>query len=144
MTLYFAYGSNMDPAQMARRCAGAVPLGPALLRDHHLTFTWDSPTWLGGVGHVEPAPGEHVWGVLWDLTAEHIGSLDGYEQVADGVYSRVTRTVEHRGERVDAVVYVATASGFKRPSRRYMRALIRGAEHFGLPPDYVQRLRALA
>jgi hypothetical protein len=31
---YFAYGSNLDPAQMARRCPGATLVGPAQLANH--------------------------------------------------------------------------------------------------------------
>ncbi len=30
-TLYFAYGSNLDPAQMRRRCPHSAPLGQAVL-----------------------------------------------------------------------------------------------------------------
>ncbi|MBT6103168.1 MAG: gamma-glutamylcyclotransferase, partial [Verrucomicrobia bacterium] len=32
-TIYFAYGSNMCPEQMARRCPGGQALGQAELRD---------------------------------------------------------------------------------------------------------------
>ena len=32
-TIYFAYGSNMCPEQMARRCPGGQALAPAELRD---------------------------------------------------------------------------------------------------------------
>ena len=48
MTLYFAYGFNMDTKQMAVRCPGSVALGRARLDGYELTFVWDSPGW-GGV-----------------------------------------------------------------------------------------------
>ncbi|NBO33813.1 MAG: gamma-glutamylcyclotransferase, partial [Actinobacteria bacterium] len=35
---YFAYGSNMDPVQMAHRAPDAVPIGTATLRDHDVVF----------------------------------------------------------------------------------------------------------
>lgn len=143
MRRYFAYGSNMDPIEMAGRAPGARPLGAARLGDHRLTFTRDSPGWGGGVGHAEPAPGEEIWGVLWEITPADERALDDYEGVGAGAYRKVTAPVEHAGERVEALVYLANPRGSKPPSRRYVGALVRGAEAHGLPAAYVQRLRSL-
>ena len=143
MTHYFAYGSNMDPLQMEQRCPGAVVIGPARLDDHRLTFVWDSPGWGGGVATVDVAPGDHVWGVLWDLTDEHVKTLDRYEGVAVGAYTREHTEVECSGNREKAMVYLATDNKYKAPSARYMTALIRGAKAFAIPDDYIERLRAL-
>lgn len=137
---YFAYGSNMDPDQMAERCPGSAPIGAAVLRDYRLVFVWDSPRWLGGVGHVEPAPGDDVWGVLWELSDDHVRALDGYEQVHKGIYARDTVAVVADGETTEALIYLATDRGYRKPSRRYMGALIRGAQAFALPSGYVERL----
>ncbi len=143
MTRYFAYGSNMDPLQMEQRWLGAVVVGPARLDDHRLMFAWDSPGWGGGVATVEPAASDHVWGVLWELTDEHVRALDEYEGVSKGVYTRETSEVESAGEMVKAMIYVATDSRYKKPSARYVNALIRGAKAFAIPDEYVERLRAL-
>ena len=143
--LYFAYGSNMDPVQMASRCPHATPLGPARLGGWRLTFTRDSPGWGGGVGHIELAPGDEVWGVLWDATETDIASLDEYEGVAAGGYVRDRVSVARvDGPMVEALVYIAVPRGYKAPSRRYVDGLVRGAEAHGLPASYVDRLRALA
>jgi cation transport regulator ChaC len=142
--LYFAYGSNMDPVQMRSRAPGARALGPARLPGWRLTFTRDSPGWGGGVGHIEPDPTDEVWGVLWEVTEEDLRSLDDYEGVDVGAYVRDRVTVSHAGREVEAIVYLAVPRGFKAPSRRYVEALVRGAEAHGLPPAYVGRLRALA
>ena len=141
--LYFAYGSNMDPGQMRRRCPGAVALGAAVLREHRLTFTFDSPRWGGGVGHVEHAPGDDVWGVLWDLAEPHLRSLDRYERVDKGVYERATVTVEFEGRECEVTTYRCTHAEYKRPSTRYVRSLLRGAAAYGLPDGYVRGLEAL-
>ncbi|MDY0002073.1 MAG: gamma-glutamylcyclotransferase family protein [Polyangia bacterium] len=39
--LYFAYGSNLDQAQMRRRCPTAAPIGPATLDGWRLAFGLD-------------------------------------------------------------------------------------------------------
>ena len=143
MTLYFAYGSNMDPVQMAERCPGSRALGAARLAGWRLTFTRDSPAWGGGVGHIELAPGDEVWGVLWDLTDENLASLDEYEGLAVGAYVRDRVTVRFEEGDVEADVYIAVPRGYKKPSRRYLAALLRGAEAHGCPDDYVERLRGI-
>ena len=141
MTLYFAYGSNMDPAQMAERCPGSVALGAARVSGWRLTFTRDSPAWGGGVGHIEADPGSEVWGVLWDLTPEHLAALDVYEGIEIGAYVRDVLTVSFEGREVEAQVYLAIPRGYKKPSKKYLSALIRGAEAHGCPDDYVEQLR---
>jgi cation transport regulator ChaC len=140
---YFAYGSNMDPVQMAERCPGAVALGAAHLPDWRLTFTRDSPGWGGGVGHIERAAGDEVWGVLWDVTSAHLSALDEYEGVAVGMYARSVVVVAHAGSDVEAVVYLADPRGYKPPSKKYIAALVRGVEAHGVPNHYIERLRAL-
>jgi gamma-glutamylcyclotransferase (GGCT)/AIG2-like uncharacterized protein YtfP len=143
VTLYFAYGSNMDPNQMASRCPGAVSIGSARLAGYELAFVWDSPGWGGGVATVIPSSGREVWGVLWDLTAGHIEALDRYEGVAIHAYVREHLNVETDDGVVNALIYLATDTREKPPSRRYVDALIRGAKAHGLPADYVEQLRAL-
>ncbi len=61
MTLYFAYGANMERAGMRKRCPGAVALGPARLRGWRYIIA-------SGYGSVAPAQGCEVHGVLWRLT----------------------------------------------------------------------------
>jgi gamma-glutamylcyclotransferase (GGCT)/AIG2-like uncharacterized protein YtfP len=139
--LYFAYGSNMDPDQMAERTPGGRSLGAALLRGYRLTFTRDSPAWGGGVGHIEADPASEVWGVLWELSDEHLAALDLYEGIDVGAYVRDVVTVSFDGRDVEAQVYFAIPRGYKKPSKKYLSALIRGAEAHGCPDDYVEELR---
>jgi len=143
VTHYFAYGSNMDPKQMASRCPGAMAVGRARLADYELAFVWDSPGWGGGVATVVPSSGREVWGVLWDLTDEHVEGLDRYEGVAIGAYVREHLDVEAEAGLVNALIYLATDTRRKQPSGRYVDALIRGAQAFSLPESYVEMLRAL-
>ncbi len=133
----------MDREQMAERCPGARALGAARLAGWRLTFTRDSPAWGGGVGHIELAQGDEVWGVLWDLTDNQLASLDEYEGVAVGAYVRDRVTVRFGERDVEADVYFAVPRGYKKPSKKYMAALLRGAEAHGCPDEYVKRLREI-
>ena len=152
--LYFAYGSNMEPEQMQARCPGHKVVGLAELRDHRLTFPRHSHSWGGGVASVAVAHSESVWGVVYELTPEHLAQLDVYEGWkgegnAHNVYDRETVAVHlTRADdgsfprKLHALIYVARAANPGPPSERYLEALVRGARHHKLPSDYVARLKA--
>jgi gamma-glutamylcyclotransferase (GGCT)/AIG2-like uncharacterized protein YtfP len=95
------------------------------------------------VGHIERESADEVWGVLWEVTNADLAALDDYEGVDAGAYVRSTVIVEHDGIELNALVYLAVPHGFKQPSKRYVDALVRGAEAHGVPVSYVKRLRDL-
>jgi gamma-glutamylcyclotransferase (GGCT)/AIG2-like uncharacterized protein YtfP len=132
----------MDPKQMAVRCPGSIALGKARLSGYELSFVYDSPGWGGGVGTVIPSSGREVWGVLWDLTEWHIKALDRYEGVGIGAYTKEQLDLDLAGEKVNALVYIATDTREKKPSGRYIDTLVSGAKAFSLPNKYVEQLRA--
>lgn len=136
--LYFAYGTNMDPDGMKERAPEAVALGAARLPGWRLTFTADSPDDGFGVPHIDPDPDGEVWGVLWETTEADMRSLDDYEGSA---YTHEVVAVSHDGRDVEAVVYLAKPTGYRKPSPGFVETLIRGAEAHGLPRHYIERLR---
>lgn len=99
---YFAYGSNMDVQQMAVRCPDAVVVGTACLPGHRFLIN------THGVATVVPSQEEVVHGVLWEISKADEASLDRYEGVASGFYSKViTRVRFTDGNTADALIYVA-------------------------------------
>jgi gamma-glutamylcyclotransferase (GGCT)/AIG2-like uncharacterized protein YtfP len=125
--LYFAYGSNLDEAQMRRRCPGARVVGVATLTGYRLTFTGRSRTWGCAVATVVPDQDARVRGLLYACTDEDIASLD----VAEGhprAYQRDILAVStDDGREVSAIVYVKpVTSGEGVPSDAYL-GLIRRA-----------------
>src|SRR5260221_14375753 len=81
---YFAYGSNLEPEQMSRRCPGHTVVGLGELRDHRLTFPLTSHDWGGGVASVAGAHGEGGWGGVYNLGAGQLAPLGGYEPFVGG------------------------------------------------------------
>ena len=132
--IYFAYGSNMSPAQMESRCPGGQALGQAALHDWR--FLINTRTYAT----IEPEPGALTQGVLWSLTQEHIDSLDIYEAVDEGMYYKDTLTGLHLGRAVEALVYIAPVCEHGQPRPEYLRGSLYGARHFELPPDYVETI----
>ena len=143
--LYFAYGSNMHPGQMRKRCPGCLFVAAARLRDHRLAFSrpwasWDS----GGVADIQPAPGCVVEGVVWEITEPHRDALDEYEEYPTA-YTRKDVVVETiAGKALAAFAYVAKPTSAYRPSRRYLNEIIEGAKAHKLSPEYVAFLQSFA
>ena len=142
--LYFAYGSNMHPGQMRKRCPGCTFVVPARLRDYRLTFSRLSTSRRGGgVAHIQPATGSLVEGVVWDITERHRDSLDEYEGYPTA-YTRKDVVVEaFDGRTLTAFAYVARSAGEYRPSRRYLTQIIEGAKAHGLSAGYIAFLEAI-
>jgi gamma-glutamylcyclotransferase (GGCT)/AIG2-like uncharacterized protein YtfP len=137
MTLYFAYGANMERAAMRRRCPGATALGAARLAGWAYVI-------VAGYGSVAPAPGRAVHGVLWRLTPRDLAALNIFESLDSGLYRRAMLTVEAGGRRKRALVYVGRQRGRRRPMPGYQERLIDAATAWRLPPRYIAELRRLA
>ena len=133
-TIYFAYGSNMCPEQMARRCPGGQALGQAELRDWR--FLINTRTYAT----IEARPGAATHGVLWSLTPEHITELDHYEAVAEGMYFKKNLIVQRADRPVEALVYIDPVCELGQPKPDYIRTILDGAAHFALPPEYIAGL----
>ena len=98
--LYFAYGSNMNPARMRARCPGARWVGTATLRGWRLVERL--------YADVERSPGSAVRGVLYGLTARDLARLDMCEGWPNVYGSRRVRAwADGLGWR-DCMVYVLT------------------------------------
>jgi len=143
---YFAYASNLSPAIFLER-RGMRPLASrrARLDDYRLTF--DLPIGPGerGVANVEPAPGAHVWGVVYLLGCEDCDRLDRSEGVHVGVYRQVAVDVRlDGGEAITAFTYRSSwATPGRKPSARYLGLMLDGARAHGLPAEYVRFLETL-
>jgi phage replication-related protein YjqB (UPF0714/DUF867 family)/gamma-glutamylcyclotransferase (GGCT)/AIG2-like uncharacterized protein YtfP len=134
MQPYFAYGSNLDVTQMARRCPDARDPRPATLADHD---------WLineRGVATVEPLAGAQVHGVLWQISDHDLDVLDSAEGVPVR-YRRDRLTVLTDTGAEEAWVYVDHRVETGAPREGYLERIIDGAVHHGLPPRWLDFLR---
>ena len=139
MPLYFAYGSNMDHAAMARRCPASRPLGSARLARHRFAIL------QAGYATVERDPASTVHGALYDLALSDVPALDRYEDIARGLYRKVTQPVlRKQGGPVQALVYIGAGPSGGEPRPGYMEGVIAAAESAGLPAAYIAFLAAFA
>ena len=138
--VYFAYGSNMDAAQMVSRCPSAERVGLARLPGHRLCFPVKGAYRPGGVASVEVcAHGSDVWGVVWTVDDSDLLKLDEIE--VRSVYDRRTMEVlDEAGRSVAAQVYRAYPQGRFAPDGPYLELIIAAARMQGIDPSYVRML----
>ena len=140
---YFAYGSNMDQAQMRERVGEFRICIPAILRNYHLVFNAVSKkNTKAGFANIEEQHGSVVEGMLYLLSEEQLKRLDKFEGHPDK-YCRIPVCPEINEGMIEyAAVYKAcsdkTAVGLQ-PTREYLAHLLAGKAF--LSSEYYRKLK---
>ena len=151
--LYFAYGSNLDWAQMKRRCPSAKFVCRAKLSASRLAFTLKDAERRCGVADVLPDKSKDVWGVVYELPDNELKNLDKKEGYKPGrpneqnEYTREDHYVWREGD-VTRQLLVALYRGHPQldpplPSNDYKELIIDGARHWNLPAEYIRELESI-
>ena len=141
VTLYAAYGTNLDPARMGERCPHSPLQTTGWLEGWRLTFGGEEHGWDGALATLVQDPFEHVFVAVYDVTREDETRLDSWEQADTGLYRKTRVRIESlTGEQV-VWVYVLDAYEGGLPSASYLGVLADAAEAAGAPDDYVGALR---
>ena len=141
MAIYAAYGSNMDPAQMAERCPHSPMRGSGWLEGWRLAFGGEDIGWEGAMATVVEESGQRVFVVLYDLSDPDEQALDQWDGVSLGFYRKAKVRVETTDGDVLAWLYVLNAYEGGLPAARYLGIMADAAESVGAPADYVKTLR---
>ncbi len=120
-TLYIAYGSNINKAQMRFRCPTATVAGESVLQDYELLFR-------EGVACVEPKPGSKVPVLVWKLTPRDERSLDRYERR----YHQEERMIRLHGQPTAAMIYMMDEGYIlSPPNSHYYNTILQGYKSAG-------------
>ena len=137
MREHFAFGSNMDPTQMATRCPSGEIAGSGQLAGYRFRIN------SRGVATVVPETTGLVHGIVWRLTSGDEKALDRYEGVRWGTYFKESLWVRlSAGDSRQCLVYVAKDSRPGRAKTGYLERIIEEAIRLGFPPSYVEELHS--
>lgn len=139
--MYAAYGSNMDPAQMAERCPHSPQRGTGWLEGWRLTFGGADIGWEGALATVAEEAGQRVFVVLYEISEHDEQSLDRWDGATLGYYDKIRVRVATLDGDLVAWLYVLDAYEGGLPSARYLGIVSDAAEVAGAPADYVAWLR---
>ena len=124
-SLYFAYGSNLNKAQMDKRCPDSNAF--QLARVNYMRFIIND---LGVASIVKDFTGT-VFGALWEISAQDEKNLDHYEGVKFGLYEkRFIEAICPNGNSFGALVYIATNNKSGRPRKNYLNTILNGIDDF--------------
>tara|TARA_R100000742_G_C4277890_1_gene100135 strand:- start:1287 stop:1727 length:441 start_codon:yes stop_codon:yes gene_type:complete len=121
--IYFAYGSNLNLEQMAKRCPNARQLGALYIPNWKLVFR--------GVADIEPTRNNDdlLPCGIWEITKECEKVLDIYEGVKRGLY---------RKEYICGMMtYRMNTTDIFPPARSYFNVILQGYQDFGLNTDHL-------
>lgn len=143
---YFAYGSNMNLAQMKQRCPGCKVLGIARLSGYKVEFYGDTGVWDGGQETVIHDPKSEVWGVVYELQFFDCEQLDVYQDVRfDGTgpyFHYPLDVISAEGKTFSVMLYKKNIlQEVTLPSAEYLKFIVQGAIEQGLPAEYISLLQ---
>jgi gamma-glutamylcyclotransferase (GGCT)/AIG2-like uncharacterized protein YtfP len=143
VTLYAAYGSNLDPLQMLLRAPHSPGRGTGWLLGWRLTFGGEDLGWEGALATVveDDDPTNQVFVALYDISEPDEEALDEWEGSDLGLYTKIRVRVATLEGDVTAWLYVLDDYEGGLPSARYLGIIADAAEAAGAPDDYVAALR---
>jgi cation transport regulator ChaC len=141
---HFAYGSNMNRAQMLSRTGKILEEHNASLPNYEVRFNKKVRGGTAGA-NIQPAQGKTVHGVLYKIEESAFRSLDRYEGVPDHYRRIEVQVTPEGGQPVPAQIYIAqkVEKGL-RPSAPYLQAMLDGAGEHNLPASYIGEIKTAA
>lgn len=128
---YFAYGMNTNLDEMARRCPGAVSLGPAWINNYEFVFRTHAD--------IAESPGNICHGVLWDISKTDLKSLDALEGFPY-YYTRFRVKVNTGNSFVYALTYQMNDQSYiQEPGPGYLAMVTEGYNQNGVPTNQIDR-----
>ena len=111
MTIYIAYGANLNKHNMAIRCPNAIAKGSSKLHDYKLVFN--------NVATIVKSKGNSVEVALWEITDDCEKALDKYEGFPN----------LYRKEYLDqGMVYIMNYGGMNLPNKTYFDTIEEGPD----------------
>ena len=145
---YLAYGSNLNVAQMRRRCPDAQIVGAGEITDYRLLFKGSGS---GAYLTIEAESGSRVPVGVWSVTAADEAALDRYEGFPHFYYKaekRITvkplKGTNGKTRTVKAFVYIMHEERkLGLPAWSYLQTCTTGYQTFGFDPKFLREaLRA--
>jgi gamma-glutamylcyclotransferase (GGCT)/AIG2-like uncharacterized protein YtfP len=129
--IYFAYGANLNREGMENRCPGNKPLCRAVLKNYRLIFK--------SVADIEEATNHNVHGALYEITKEHLRSLDRFEGYPRLYIRKTVPVITEDGREIKAIIYqMNDRNQYASPYRGYLNTILLGCLQWQLPEEYIQ------
>ncbi|MEM2107242.1 MAG: gamma-glutamylcyclotransferase family protein [Candidatus Bathyarchaeia archaeon] len=140
---YFAYGSNMNHAQMKKRCLTSRFKIKAKLNGYKFVYDGYSALRKGAVANVVRSDGNIVEGGLWEIDEDCLKTLDRYEGYPSFYDRQTLRLEDDNGNSYEAYVYLRKPQELGEPSAEYRKIVLEGARECCLSERYIKEFIGL-
>jgi len=146
MPLYFAYGSNLDTAQMGLRCDDPQIVGIAFLNNHRFVFAGTSHLRENmGVGSIRKAPSQQCAGLLWSISEADLAQLDKREGHPVRYQRAAMHVTDLKGRTHAAWVYLKEKEvPLNAPSEAYLQQVLKAYDAHGFDTEIIHNAYAEA
>ena len=144
----YVYSGWLDEEIIKKELPDAEFITIGTCEDHRLQFVDyrddDGKEYQGGA-LMEAVPGELLYGAVWKISEAELYNVDKLLNLHGGEYRREYRAVKGQ----DGKPYAVTAFSVKHPIKKGAAAqkeaehLMAGAKKYGLPEDYIEKLKAI-
>jgi len=141
---HFAYGSNMNRAQMLSRAGKILEEHNASLPNYEVRFNKKVRGGTAGA-NIQMSHGKTVHGVLYKIEEGAFRMLDRFEGVPEHYRRIEVQVTPEGGQPVPAQIYIASkVEKGLRPSPTYLQAILDGAGEHNLPASYIGEIKTAA
>ncbi|MFH1454001.1 MAG: gamma-glutamylcyclotransferase family protein [Armatimonadota bacterium] len=152
---YFAYGSNMDKEDLDKWCDEKqlphlrfLEISPVKLSNYKLSFNYYSSTRDAGAANIIDSQEDTVYGLLMqidDKDIEIIRRKEGFPNCYDEIYVKIEK---FDGTLIQGVLTYKVAKNkelltYQPPTQYYMNLIIKNAENYEFPREYIKFLKTL-
>lgn len=131
---YFAYGHNTYSKEFEKYAPGAKFIGVGTLKNFSLYFE--------EYANIRMDNGSQVKGVVWEIKADQIKNLDGYEALHKD-YNRIPVEVTVNGDEELCIAYIMdpefeVTKLHKKPTKDYIQIVVSGYKEHGISLDQIK------
>lgn len=132
---YFAYGSNLNAAQMKERCPESQKTGESFLENYKLLFR--SPKGKPGVLTITEDEDSRVPIGIYEISQADKQTLDKREGVGNGIYREEPISIKLNGEDIQGFVYIMNGGAALLPECGYYHKVEVGYDEFNFDKKYL-------
>ncbi|MEN8040731.1 MAG: gamma-glutamylcyclotransferase [Actinomycetota bacterium] len=136
--LYFAYTARLAPDRMVDAAPSAAFAFVAHLSGWGLSYTIPAADWRGALPSATLQDGSTVWGAVYDIEPDDLAQINTIES-AEGREPSEIDAIDRSGQRFRVTTHVSPLNNAinMEPSHAYVRIMVDGSRHWGLPAGWV-------
>ena len=144
MIYYFAYGSNLNVAQLMTRIGKWRSVRKAILKNYKLVFDVYSQKWSGLTSNIKECNSELVYGVIYEISMDQLNILTKkYEHKEPTKLDKVF-ILDGDEKKLQVYTYVFSGENKGEVPENYLNTIIEGLRQHDYGGEVIEKVRKIA